>query len=461
NQTADADRFDDEPRQRAPTPAEQRTLDVARAALQSRLDSAESHPARADWERNRLARDPWRTPAPISARSLMGADVAISETGRIRVTGKETTTDTTVVELPAVPGAPVAALRLEVLPDPSLPGGGPGRGKVDPNAVVSEVRLEWVAPDGTTQSVPLAGAMADHEQGGWPVATAIDDNPESGWAWAPRNGEAHTAIFAVARPEARSTGTWRVTLDQKHIGYVLGSFRLSLTADVQLARTQPPSLDPIRILDHPADRRTQAERIDLADAFLLDTDPTASAEFQRAARDIRIAERTPVATPVMQELPEKSRRTTRLHRRGDFLDPGDPVEPAVLPGFGTRTGGAPDRLAVARWLLAKENPLTARVAVNRIWARIFGVGIVPTEEDFGLQGAAPSHPELLDWLADTFRTRWKWSTKALLRAIVLSRAYRQSARVAPVHRRIDPDNRLLSRSPRTRLPAEVVRDQAL
>jgi hypothetical protein len=167
-------------------------------------------------------------------------------------------------------------------------------------------------------------------------------------------------------------------------------------------------------------------------------------------------------TPVMRELPADRRRVTHVHERGNFLQPGEVVEPAVPDAFGALPEAAPaNRLAVAQWLLAADNPLTARVAVNRIWARLFGVGLVETEEDFGRQGAAPSHPELLDWLAVDFRETQKWSFKGLCRRIVLSATYRQQPRPEAAAAELDPGNRLLARGARFRLPAEVIRDQAL
>jgi len=166
-------------------------------------------------------------------------------------------------------------------------------------------------------------------------------------------------------------------------------------------------------------------------------------------------------TPVMQELTADRRRTTQIHKRGNFLDPGDVVEPAVPEVFGPWPADAPlNRLGVARWLVQPENPLTARVMTNRIWARLFGSGFVETEEDFGTQGLPPSHPKLLDWLAVDFREQG-WSIKTLLRTIVLSATYRQTSVVTADRLAGDPDNRLFSRGPRFRLSAETVRDQAL
>src|SRR5436305_4631451 len=147
-------------------------------------------------------------------------------------------------------------------------------------------------------------------------------------------------------------------------------------------------------------------------------------------------------------------RSDKLHPNRNFA----PGTPSCLPGL---PPGAPrNRLGLASWLVAPENPLTARVAVNRIWQHHFGTGLVKTAENFGLQGEPPSHPELLDWLA-TELIRTGWDTKALHRLIVTSATYRQASRVSQALLARDPENRLLARRPRFRLPAEVVRDNTL
>jgi cytochrome c553 len=146
--------------------------------------------------------------------------------------------------------------------------------------------------------------------------------------------------------------------------------------------------------------------------------------------------------------------------RGDYKNPGDEVQPGVpgyLPGSDRP---APKRLDLARWILAPENPLTARVAVNRIWQELFGRGIVGTSDDFGTQGDKPSHPELLDWLASEYRNHG-WSNKSLIREIVLSRSYRQSSNARPDLEKKDPENVLVARQARIRMPAELIRDEAL
>jgi hypothetical protein len=167
-------------------------------------------------------------------------------------------------------------------------------------------------------------------------------------------------------------------------------------------------------------------------------------------------------TPVMIEQPPRLARHTYTFARGNWLDKETEVQPgvpAVMPPL--PEGAKADRLAMARWLVSPENPLTARVTVNRLWQELFGLGIVDTAEDFGTSGTLPSHPELLDHLALRFQDEYKWSIKRMLRAIVLSSTYRQDATATPEKLARDPRNRLLSRGPRTRLTAEMVRDQAL
>ncbi|MBL9207876.1 MAG: DUF1553 domain-containing protein, partial [Opitutaceae bacterium] len=167
--------------------------------------------------------------------------------------------------------------------------------------------------------------------------------------------------------------------------------------------------------------------------------------------------------PVMAEQPREERRETRLFVRGNWMDKaGPPLEPGVPALFPPLPDGAPrDRLTLARWLFSDNQPLTARAAVNRFWEQLFGIGLVETLEDYGSVGEPPSHPELLDWLARHFQFDLAWNMKALLRDLVTSETYRQSAQVSPALLERDPRNRLLARGPRNRLTAEMVRDQAL
>jgi hypothetical protein len=179
----------------------------------------------------------------------------------------------------------------------------------------------------------------------------------------------------------------------------------------------------------------------------------------------------PVTTvPVMKELTGTQRRKTRIQFRGNFLDLGDEVSEGTPTAFHALPKDAPtNRLEFAKWLVSEDNPLTARVIANRFWEQIFGTGIVRTSEEFGTQGELPSHPELLDWLATELANPDRklggdakpWDVKRFLKILVMSAAYRQSAKVTPELVERDPENRLLARGPRVRLTAEMVRDQAL
>ncbi len=169
----------------------------------------------------------------------------------------------------------------------------------------------------------------------------------------------------------------------------------------------------------------------------------------------------PYTVPVQRELPAEKRRTTHIQYRGNFLDRGPQVTEGVPAVFPPLPKDLPaNRLALARWLVDENNPLAARVVVNRLWEKTFGVGLVLTCEDFGTRGELPSHPDLLDYLA-TELIASHWDIKHLIRLTVTSAAYRQSSRVTPELLERDPDNRLLARGPRFRLDAEAVRDQSL
>ncbi len=200
----------------------------------------------------------------------------------------------------------------------------------------------------------------------------------------------------------------------------------------------------------------------IAPALKQTQDQLAAAKKQLAAIQI-------VTTPVMKELPNGQKRVTKIHIRGNFLDQGKPVSPGIPAIFPPLPSDrAADRLALARWLVGPQNPLTARVTVNRYWEQLLGVGLLDTPDDFGTRGKLPNHPELLDWLAVEFTSPangsgsgMAWDVKKLLRLIVTSATYRQSSALTPVLAERDPDNKLFARGPRFRAPAEVIRDQAL
>ncbi len=263
-------------------------------------------------------------------------------------------------------------------------------------------------------------------------------------------------IFVLEKPLTPPAGTV-VTLDVE--AQDAAKLKVAAITDPRLTQRLMVPAAVRAVLDVPADKRTPEQREQLGAHFRT------IAPALKMLRDevARLEKSRPQSTmlPVMQELPANQRRKTRVMVKGDFLNQSDPVEPGIPAAFHALPAGTvPDRLAVARWLVSPDNPLTARVAVNRYWAQLFGKGLVETEEDFGTQGELPTHPELLDWLATEY-VRLGWDTKALLKLLVTSATYHQSAKVTPEQLGQDPRNRLLGRAPRFRLEAEMVRDQAL
>jgi hypothetical protein len=187
--------------------------------------------------------------------------------------------------------------------------------------------------------------------------------------------------------------------------------------------------------------------------------PTHKAELDKLAAELKTAQEAVPTTMVMGEMEQP--RETFVLARGQYDAPTDKVEPGLPAVFPPLPEGAPNnRLGLAQWLVSRDNPLTARVTVNRIWQQVFGTGLVKTSEDFGTQGEQPTHPELLDWLAVEFMESG-WNMQHLLKLMMTSTAYRQDSRIRPDALERDPENRLLARGPRFRMDAEMVRDNAL
>lgn len=221
------------------------------------------------------------------------------------------------------------------------------------------------------------------------------------------------------------------------------------------------------LLRLPEEKRNQGQKR-AATEFFLRTGDHGNPEWKRfgdealAKRDtLREVNESILQIMIMEENPTEKKRETHIFARGDYAQPGKAVTagtPAFLPPLPSDRPA--DRLALAQWLVRADHPLTARVAVNRIWQQIFGTGIVKTSEDFGVQGEQPVHPELLDWLAVEF-VESGWDVKHILRLITCSQTYRQDSATTPEKREFDPENRLLARSSRSRLPAMILRDQSL
>jgi len=222
----------------------------------------------------------------------------------------------------------------------------------------------------------------------------------------------------------------------------------------------PAPIKKIIALD--AKKRNAAQKLEVTKYFRSTLPELKSIADPLAAARKQLDAVKGVPTPIMRELGEKQKRVTKIHIRGNFLDLGKQVEPGLPSLFHSLPKGeTPNRLTLAKWLVSADNTLTARVAVNRYWEQIFGLGLMETPDDFGIRGKSPEHPELLDWLAVEFSTTGKWDVRSLLKQMVTSAAYRQVTTLTPAMIERDPENRLLARGPRYRSSAEVIRDQSL
>ena len=360
------------------------------------------------------------------------------------------------------------------------------------------------------KDVKLLNASADFSDKDYEARKAIDGDTgrKNGWSVADQTGKPHAASFEIEGQPVTEPGALLIfTLTQRYgTNHTIGRFRLSATTQPQPVRILPTTL--AETLAAAPDQRNDKQREELANYF-RDFAPSL-ADVSKELKKLRkeLDDIKPVALPVMREVAADKRRESHILNKGNFLDRGDKVEPGVPAAFNAWPGAPTNRLGLAQWLVSPDNPLTARVAVNRLWAQLFGAGIVETEEDFGTQGSLPTHRELLDWLAVEFvapeasveslnRSTVKsaksgrnsatrqpnapsgerfndstiqrfndsppsaWDTKRLLKLIVMSATYQQSSRVTPELLEKDPRNRLYSRAPRRRLDAEIVRDQAL
>ena len=371
----------------------------------------------------------------------------------------------------------VRALRLEVASHPSLPNDGPGLtayegplggfflSEIQAVQKGAQISFESAKASNDAADAPpeptaatTAGAVkkpakkvADKKNN---AASALDGEMSSGWAVSGGFGVRHTAVFFFKEPVDLSDGITLRMLFEKHYACSLGHFRISVSSDAQATLTDLPAEIEERLATGEAEPQGP-----LLTHFL-----ETAAEMKDAAAPL-VALRRSIprgqSTLVLQERPADNPRPTRRHHRGEYLQPKEEVPPAVPAFLPPLPSGAPaNRLTFARWLFAPENPLTARVTVNRQWQAFFGRGLVVSLEDFGYQSDPPSHPELLDWLALEF-VREGWSLKKLHKLIVTSHTYRQSSKVTPALAQRDPKNILLARGSRFRLDAEIIRDSAL
>jgi cytochrome c553 len=380
----------------------------------------------------------------------------------------------------------VTAVRLELLTDPNLPNGGPGR-SIKGAGALTEFRVEAAAPDAPErfQRLKILSATADvnppeapldkvfDDRSGrkrvtGPIPFAIDEKDETAWgidAGPGRRNQPRKAVFVLDQAVERPNGArLNLYLKQDHGGSNsddnennnLGRIRFSVTGAPN-PQADPLPQDVRAILATPRDKRTAAQVRQLFSYWRTtvlewraenDRIERLWNEHPEGSRQLTLAERT------------DDPRQSHILKRGDFLQPDRPVAPGTPAFLNPMPAGPPNRLTFARWLVDRGSPTTARSIVNRVWQAYFGTGIVASVENLGTQAEPPSHPELLDWLAVEFMDSG-WSLKKLQRLIATSATYRQSSHIAPELLTKDPDNRLLARGPRYRVDAEIVRDIAL
>jgi len=380
----------------------------------------------------------------------------------------------------------ITAVRLELLMDPNLPAGGPGR-SIKGTGALTEFRLEAASPAApeTFTKIKIAKASADfnppetvlekkfEDKSGnrrvtGPIQFAFDGRDDTAWgidAGPGLRNQPRKAVFDLEKPVENIGGAiLNLYLKQDHGGWNsddnqnnnLGRIRLSVT-DAPDA-TADPLPDAVRaILKTPRAQRTAAQqqtvfhywRTTVAE-WSAENDAIAQLwrEHPEGSRQLVLAERS------------EDPRVTHILKRGDFLQPEREVSPGVPSFLNPLPAGPPNRLTFARWLVDRQSPTTARSIVNRVWQSYFGTGIVATVENLGTQAETPSNQPLLDWLAVEFMDSG-WSLKKLQRLIATSAAYRQNSNVTAEMLAKDPDNRLIARGPRYRVDAEVVRDIAL
>jgi hypothetical protein len=363
----------------------------------------------------------------------------------------------------------ITGVRLEVLPDPSLPRGGPGRDAAG-NFFLSDFTVE-IAPASNLEAaraVVWKSAVADESQDEYSVKNVVQKKPGrlSGWAIDEKDPKplVRQAVFLPETPIDNTTGNVLIiTLKHRmrHASRNIGRFRISVAsvAEPNFIAKIPATVRPL--LDVPESERSQEQKEKLAAAYravspLLDPTRKQIASLKEEVDKLGI-----VTAMVMREQQGFARPSANIRERGTFTSPGDLVYADVPSALNPLPKDAmPNRLGLAEWLVSDENPLTARVTVNHFWEAMFGHGIVETSEDFGTQGDPPSNQELLDWLATEFM-RDNWSMKKMQRLIVTSATYREDSRATPELLARDPYNKLYARGPRFRVDAEAVHDIAL
>ena len=430
-------------------------LTATLAGLRAKLDGADVGTAQAAWETANTDGAPEVAWTVLRASAVAGASkIALREdsTMKVEVAGNpEADTYKITLTLPAG----TTGVKLDALTSTSLPASGPGRGK-DGGFLLTEFSVEQGG-----KKLGLAKATATFEEKGFPVAQAIDGKANATKGWAVKGREA-AAYFEFA--ETVSTAAEVVVVLRQ--SQTLGKFRLSATTAARPVRAPNSAFpaDVLAALKTPKAERKPEQTVKLSAHYKSIAPELADLRGQIAKADNERAE-FEKSLPRVIVSESAAPRTVRILPRGDWQnETGEvllPATPRFLPGAMESTPEKKlTRLDLAKWLVSRENPLTARVFVNRLWKQFYGIGLSKTLEDMGTQSELPPNQPLLDWLAVEFMDRG-WDVKAMVRLLVTSHAYRQSS-VAPKDLAArDPLNREVARQSRWRLDAEFVRDNAL
>jgi len=382
----------------------------------------------------------------------------------------KSTPSQSLFELKTAATPPVmTALRIEVPPKDSAA----ARHTPEDGFIVNRVDAWIVAPQGHEQKIEFRYCVPDSEEN-LTTARRSEEAASGGFAAYSKLSQSRWMIAIPENPLILAPGS-RLKVQLMHapvLPTTLRHARFDTSGDQQwmrLAADQALAVISAEFLSPATGKPTIVRRVRLTASSderwtALASDGALVAKLtELSALERRLTRIPTVPVPVMAEERASQQRQTLEFERGNFLNPiGPPLSPDVPSLFPKLSEHAPrNRLAMAKWFFAPGQPLTARVAVNRYWEQLFGIGIVETLEDFGSVGQPPSHPELLDWLALHFQNDLHWDMKALLRELVTSATYRQSAAATSALLEKDPRNRLVARGPRQRLTAEMIRDQAL
>lgn len=457
-------------------PSEQQTAEMKRfdesiAELKKALETStpEIDLAQKKWETDTAAKLEneqfiWSTVKPAKMTSKGGAKLTLQEDQSVLLSGKNPEDDIYTLTLHPEQ-TNITAVRLEALTHSSLANQSLSRG--NGNFVLTEFELKVATTnDAKPRAVKIARALADFEQQGHPVALAIDGKKDTGWAV---EGHVHKkdrqAVFILTEPFAGGPGSTliiRLEHESQYKQHNIGRFRLSLTSAKEPSVpsvTLPGNI--ITLLKLPANERNKEQNAELAKHYRgiapeLDGARKKLAEVQKQKEELQKQITTTLVSVSIEP------REIRIKPRGNWMDDSGEIVTPALPQFlsPSKESRRLTRIDLAQWLVSKDNPLTARVMVNRLWKMCFGTGLSKTLDDIGLQGEWPTHPELLDNLALEFMESG-WDIKHMVRLLVTSSAYRQSSTGDEKLRELDPFNRLIARQSRFRLDAEMVRDNAL